>query len=58
MKPCVERQRPVRYERFPEVELGYIPVIDEGEPSPEPEHYEEAARLDRAWAMERPDENQ
>jgi hypothetical protein len=49
----------VRYERFPEIGLGFIPVIEETLPgevvhpddrdAPRPEHYREAARLEAEY---------
>jgi hypothetical protein len=57
-KPKVVRSR-VTYERFPEIGLGFIPIIEETLPNevihpddrgvPRPEHYAEAARLEAEW---------
>jgi hypothetical protein len=41
---AAKRAQPVKYERVEG--FGFIHVIDEQDPMPEPEHYDEAARLE------------
>lgn len=51
-----ERQHPVTYEF--EDGLGYLPVVDQGDPPPTEEHYAEAKRINmlehQAMANRRP----
>ncbi len=42
----MNRKHPVTYEDCEDIGLGFLPVVEEGEPPPEDEHYTEAARLE------------
>lgn len=38
----------VTYARFPEIGLGFVPIICEGDAAPSEEHFAEAAKRERA----------